>query len=257
MAFKSIVDYDADKYKGLFRLPNDGDSAEVIFLYEKITDAQIGPMHYISCGAYTGLVHCLESADCPACAFQLKVQEKLLVPLYNISAGEPQFFNRGSLFKEQLVRDVFNRYPNPTEYKFRITRHGAAGDRDTKYSISVLDYNDGPKYADIMAKYNIKFPEYYENIVRSVDAQTMRLWLDSSGTRNTTATYNATPRVSIPPIPVSIIDTTPEMPSVQDDDVPFSSSVVVGKDEDTTEVVSYAVSTEPTVEMVDDDEVSF
>ena len=61
-------------------------------------------------------------------------------------------------FEPQLQNDVFSRYPNPSEYVFRIRRNGAAGDVNTTYSIIAIGKNDFKSYAQILAENNIRLP---------------------------------------------------------------------------------------------------
>ena len=60
MAFKSVEQFNDDRYHGLFRLVNDGDHADVIFLYQSIKDMLVAQAHYIKSADYSGYVHCCE-----------------------------------------------------------------------------------------------------------------------------------------------------------------------------------------------------
>ena len=126
-----------ERYGNMFLLRNDGDSADVIFLYQSIDDALVADVHYIKSSSYSGYVHCC-GRGCPACAKGIRIQNKLFIPLYNISANEVQFFDRSIRFENVLNNAVFSRFPNPSEFVFRITRHGAAGSMDTTYDISAV-----------------------------------------------------------------------------------------------------------------------
>lgn len=200
MAFKKVSEYNAEKYDGLFRLPNDKDSADVVFLYQSINDVLVADVHYIKSNDYSGYVHCT-GKGCPACAKGIRTQTKLFIPLYNMTDGEVQFFDRSMKFEPQLHSDVFARFPNPSEIVFTITRHGAAGDINTNYSIAAIGRNETLPFFDILKNHNVKFPDYYNNICRDVDAATMSKWLSDSGNSSDYSSdlpnYEVTPRAPV------------------------------------------------------------
>lgn len=167
MAFKTMSQYNEEKFGGLFLLRNDQDFADVIFLYRSSEDALIADTHYIKSSDYTGYVHCC-GKGCAACGKGIRVQTKLFIPLYNIQAHEVQFWDRNVRFESQLVNDVFSRYPDPSGFVFRIQRHGAAGDINTTYSITAIGKNIDLPYTKILADNNIIMPDYYENVCKSI-----------------------------------------------------------------------------------------
>ena len=65
MAFKTAREYNEDRFGGLFLLRNDGDYADVIFLYRSLDDVLIADTHYIKSADYSGYVHCC-GRGCPA-----------------------------------------------------------------------------------------------------------------------------------------------------------------------------------------------
>ena len=200
MAFKSVEQFNDDRYHGVFRLINDGDHADVIFLYQSMKDMLVAQAHYIKSSEYSGYVHCCEQG-CPACSKGIRVQTKLFIPVYNIDADEIQFWDRTMKFEPQLQSDVFKFCANPTDYVFRITRVGAHGDINTRYTISMVANNTIAPYAEVMAKNNATFPAYYENIVKDVNATVLNAWLATSDNAavntSTLPDYVATPRVDI------------------------------------------------------------
>jgi len=109
MAFKTVKTYNEEKFGGLFLLRNDGDFADVVFLYQSIDDVLVADTHYIKSSEYTGYVHCCGSG-CPACAKGIRVQTKLFIPLYNIQDHEIQFWDRTMRFEPQLNQDVFSNH---------------------------------------------------------------------------------------------------------------------------------------------------
>lgn len=198
MAFKSVKSYNEERFGGYFLLRNDGDYADVIFLYQGVEDVLVADVHYIKSPDYSGYVHCC-GRGCPACAKGIRTQTKLFIPLFNIAANEIQFFDRTMKFEPQLQQDVFSKYPNPSEYVFRITRHGVAGDVNTTYSIQAIGKNTQMPYAQILVEHNATMPEYYNTICRELTEVEMKHMLDSSDTTNGYSpnqeySYNAVPR---------------------------------------------------------------
>lgn len=216
MAFKKVNDYNEEKFGGLFLLRNDGDSADVVFLYQSIDDVLVADVHYIKSADYSGYVHCCGGHSCPACNKGIRTQTKLFIPMYNINEDEIQFFDRSMRFEPQLQQDVFANYPNPSEFVFRITRHGAAGSVDTTYEIQAVGKNTFKPYAQILAEKGAVMPDYYNTICRDVDQYTLQSMLDSSNKANNSYSpegeyhYNAVPRgASSTPVSSQPIVATP------------------------------------------------
>lgn len=166
MAFKSLKLYNEERFSNLFLLRDDGDYADVVFLYQSVDDAMVVDTHYIKSAEYSGYVQCC-GRNCPACAKGIKVQSKLFIPLYNIFENKVEIWDRGIRFSNQFLRDVFNHYPNPSEFVFRITRHGVAGSMDTQYSIMNVGRNAGYSYDSIIEAHNVKFPDIYYEICKN------------------------------------------------------------------------------------------
>lgn len=201
MAFKSVKTYNEERFGGYFLLRNDGDYADVVFLYQGVEDVLVADVHYIKSPDYSGYVHCCQKG-CPACAKGIRTQTKLFIPVYNIAADEIQFFDRTMKFEPQLQQDVFSKYPNPSEYVFRITRHGAAGSVDTTYEIMAIGKNNSMPYAQILAQHNATMPEYYNTICRDLTAPELKAMIDlgehaaNGYSPNQEYSYNAVPRSS-------------------------------------------------------------
>ena len=195
MGFKSALDYNEERYGNLFTLRNDKDFADVIFLYQSVRDVLVADVHYIKSADYSGYAHCC-GKGCPACAKGIRVQNKLFIPLYNITNRKIEFFDRSTRFENQLMTDVFDKYPNPSEYVFRITRNGEAGSQDTRYVIQAVAKNSSMPYAKILADNNAKMPDYYENVCKDLSPSALQDLL--SGGQAPTEEYNyiPTPRAS-------------------------------------------------------------
>lgn len=234
MAFRSMKEYNETKYKNWFVLRNDKDFADVIFLYRNYSDVLIADAHYVKSDEYSGYVQCC-GRGCPACSKGIRVQQKLFIPLYNISADEIQFWDRNMTFENQLNNDVFDKYPDPSNYVFRITRSGAYRDINTTYSIQAVGRNTAQPYEDILKKFNATMPEYYDVICKDYSPDKLSQLLinptSNSSVSSDLPTYTVTPRVSVnasspSPIPETH-DVFPEEPSVDsmipsDDEPPFN-----------------------------------
>lgn len=209
MAFKTLEQYNEEKYGGWFILKNDGDYADVIFLYPSCREVLVADTHYVKSPDYNGYVHCC-GHGCPACAKNIRVQTKLFIPMYNLTDGEIQFWDRSARFETHLSDMVFSKYPNPADYVFRITRHGEAGSMDTKYEITAIARNSANPYSKILADNKITFPEGYEAICKSLSATDMYKMLNASQSPESLSNlpdYQVTPRgagaapASLPPVP--------------------------------------------------------
>lgn len=199
-----MVQYNEERFGGLFQLRNDGEYADVIFLYQDVTDVLVAETHYIKSADYNGYVHCL-GRGCPACAKNIRTQTKLFVPMYNIQQNEIQFWDRTMYFEQQLMSDVFQKFSNPSEYVFRITRHGVARDVNTHYSITAIGKNTMKPYAQILAENNATMPEYYSNVCKEVTLGELTAMLNADAAPAATGgfqqAYQATPRQTTPVAP--------------------------------------------------------
>lgn len=215
MGFKTVAQYNEERFGGFFLLRNDGDYADVIFLYQSVDDALVADVHYIKSAEYTGYIHCAERG-CPACAKGIRTQPKLFIPLYNIEAGEIQFFDRSTRFEAQLKHDVFDKFTDPSQYVFRITRHGVARSVDTTYEITAIGKNTVKSYHQILAENNAIMPDYYSNICKEFTIPEIQNLLSDgassySANDDYSATYGAQPRQARP-----VVQEPPQMetPSV-------------------------------------------
>lgn len=242
MAFKTMTQYDEERFGGFFLLRNDGDYADVIFLYRNKDDVLIGDVHYIKTPDYTGYVHCTER-NCPACEKGIRVQSKLFIPLYNITDGEIQFWDRSTRFENQLVQDVFSKYPNPSEFVFRIQRQGAAGDINTKYNIWAVGKNKLMDYNQILLTNNATMPDAYENICKTYCSTELHSILNTSANSSTSYEANSIPDYQVTPrVPMNDMDIpdvpdfgVPEVSHSIGDDLPEFTSENLSASEDVTD----------------------
>ena len=230
MAFKSVEQYNEERFGSFFLLRDDGDYADVIFLYEKPEDMLVAEVHYVKSPIYSGYVHCC-GRGCPACEKKIRVQTKLFIPVYNIEADEIQFFDRGIRFEPQMQRDVFRHYPNPSQVVWRITRHGAAGSIDTYYTIAAVGRNSIGTYPEILAKFNAAMPDYYSNVCKEFSASELRDMLNTSSEEASASDISSLPEFNVSPrIPVSTASISVDAAAVTD--VMMNIPTISDKDDD-------------------------
>lgn len=213
MAFKKMKDFNEERFGNMFLLRNDGDSADVIFLYRSFDDVLEADVHYIKSADFNGYVHCC-GRGCPVCAKGgIRVQQKIFIPVYNITEGELQFWDRSTRFENQLSSDIFSKYANPCNFVFRITRHGAAGSIDTTYSIMAVGKNTDPslQYSQILADHNTSLPEHYDTICKDFSIAELNSILAATASYSNSAAstgsipdYQVTPRAAKPAAAVEI-----------------------------------------------------
>lgn len=221
MGFKSIVDYNKDKNKNFFVLPDDGDTADVIFLYTSINDVLEADAHYIKSSEYSGYVHCLEKG-CPACAKGIRIQPKVFIPMYVVSingesTNEIQMWDRTPIMEAQLKSDIFNNFPNPSEYVFRVTRHGERGDRETRYEIQVVGKNTSlTRDAILQASGFADYQSAFDLAIKELSVSEMQRMLSEPEADSTTPyQFTPTPRQSVESAVADMNVPEVAMPSVE------------------------------------------
>lgn len=198
MAFKQISQYVEEKNGVFFTLPNDNDSADVIFLYQSINDVLVADVHYISSKGYNGYAHCLGD-NCPACNYPTKTgrgirkQSSIFIPLYNIQKRKVEFWDRTPKFENVLQQSVFKNFPNPSEYVFRITRHGQPRDPATRYEVKAISRNADYPYAQILADFNMVMPDSYSLACKELTYEEMDKYLNSDTPSDLPNAYNYVP----------------------------------------------------------------
>ena len=246
MAFKTVEQFNDDKYRNKFVITEDKESADVVFLYQSYRDMLVADVHYIKSANYSGYVHCCGSG-CPVCAVKkadgtqaIRTQTKIFIPVYNINKRNPdnpdetgviEFWDRTPKFEQQFKHDTFDSYPNPSEYVFKVIRHGVANDINTRYEIRAIGRNvvPGMSYQEILDRFHATMPAYYENIVKSFSISELSEMMQAQNTEAGTVTqdYVPVPRAgyqsSIPNTYVNAADAVnsfSEVPTV--DDTPIS-----------------------------------
>ena len=98
MAFKTVNQFNKERgYENYFTLRNDGDTADVIFLYRSTDDVLVADAHYIKSENYAGYIHCC-GRGCPACGKGISVRNKLFVPMYDLACNKIVFWDRNMFF---------------------------------------------------------------------------------------------------------------------------------------------------------------
>ena len=233
MAFKTVDQFNKERgYDNYFTLRNDKEYADVIFLYRGTSDVLVAEAHYIKSENYSGYVHCC-GRGCPACGKGIPVRNKLFIPMYNLTTNKIEFWDRNMSFENQLNQEVFMRYPNPSDYVFRITRNGQPRDVNTTYQIQVVGKNTTMPYDMILNKFHTSVPEVYNLIIREVGIGELNSMLNPATTatnpQNITSSYSTelpsyqvTPRPAYNPsadMTSSSVDSIED--SADDNDVPF------------------------------------
>lgn len=238
MGFKSVEQYNEERFGGFFLLRNDGDYKDVIFLYQSVNDVLIADVHYIKSAEYSGYCHCT-GRGCPVCGHGIRVQTKLFIPIYDIQEDEIVFWDRNGRFEQQFMADVINKYSNPSEIVFRITRKGEAGSVDTKYTITAIGKNTSMSYASILASKNIQLPDYYSTVCKDYPAQKLKDLLSSdsgSDAAGALGEYNATPRVPVPNTNSGMNAAGATSNMITNDPANSSSSIIVPDSDDEDDV---------------------
>ena len=241
MAFRTLAEYNDERNRIFFKLDNDGDFADVIFMYRNLNDVLLADAHYIKSSEYSGYIHCC-GEGCPACERGIRVQTKIFVPVLLLAKNgetfenpEIKYFDRTSYFKDQIMSDIFNVSPNPSDCVFRIIRHGVARDTDTRYEIRAVGLNTAGKgtgmshYDAILAKCGTSMPEDYERVIKKYPIYRLSELFskprENSAEVSNLSEYPVTPRVTVPTPTVQPVDTImPPISTVVDAQV--SSEVV-------------------------------
>lgn len=259
MAFKSIEAFNDDRYRYSFRMMRDGETAKVIFLYRSKADMMIGSTHHIMTPSYKGYVDCCEYG-CPACARGIRRDSgKIFIPLYNLETNKIEFWDKNQSFEYHMDRMVFDKYPNPSEYVFTITRHGEYRAEKVTYDIEASYLNEFMTYDQILEKYNtILVPQteadikrtYYQNICRTYSIPELDKLLNENPAtpKESLQAYTATPRAGfVPTMPETFVDSS----SLVEDNSPTDDIPVMPTSEPV--VADTADTSDATVTDTDDD----
>lgn len=174
---------DADNYGGsggkFFSLKNNGDTANVRFMYDTIDDVQGTAVHEVEIDGRRVMVDCLREyhqpvTDCPFCAAKIAQKAKLFISVYNIDDDACQVWERGAKTYMQKLSSLCARHGAPLyATPFEIERQGKPGDNRTDYTF----YNnpaDDTRLEDLPEPLDI----YEEGIVLKKTPEEMEYFLD-------------------------------------------------------------------------------
>lgn len=136
-----------------FKLPDDGDTAQVRFLLEDQEDLNqcYVNTHKIKLGKNAKFpnwnVSCLREnyndsvKDCPFCEAGISSSVKVFLPLYNLDTDRFEFWERSKAYIPKMTKRM-TKYQDFPSHIFEIEREGAEGDKSTTYTISEVDEDD-------------------------------------------------------------------------------------------------------------------
>lgn len=146
---------DADKYTAseYFGLKNDGDFAEVRFLYNSFDDIYREIVHSVKVRQSNGKdyekhVDCLREfhepvEKCPFCEAGLPQISRLCLQVYNIVLNKVQVWERSNKYFDELKAKLSRRIKgNLCANIIEISRIGEAGSMQTKYDVAVVQSDE-------------------------------------------------------------------------------------------------------------------
>lgn len=145
---------------GFFQLKDDGDTAEVRFMYETIDDVQLDILHSVDTGkknkygsTVKQYVDCLRTYKdpvdaCPFCREGKPQLARLIIPIYDINQNKTLIWDRGRKYFKKFTK-MSSRYPNLVSQVFEIERDGESGDKQTEYTFEAVGQPDDTTLADL------------------------------------------------------------------------------------------------------------
>jgi len=175
-----VDNYGGSGAKSFFQLKNDGDVANVRFMYNGLEDIKGYAVHEITLGDKKASVNCLRAynepkSKCPFCEAGNLQRAKLYLALYDVDEGEVRIWERGKTFA-QKVSSICSRYAKAdsplVSHTFDIERHGKPKDTSTTYEVYETG-RDNTRLEDLP-----EVPEILGNIVLDKTADDMIYYLD-------------------------------------------------------------------------------
>jgi len=164
---------------GYFGLANDGNVAQVRFLYNGIDDVEGLSVHQVQVNEKKRYVNCLRSYGdpldvCPFCREKKATSAKLFIPVYNVDEDKIQIWERGKTFFQKMS-GLCSRYSNSdnplVSHIFEIERHGKRGDTSTTYEIYEQSQDD-----TVLEDFDV--PETVGGVVLDKTAEDMEYFLE-------------------------------------------------------------------------------
>ena len=125
-----------------FSLKNDGDVANVRFMYNSIEDVGGYAVHKVKVGDRERYVNCLREYNepidkCPFCKAGIQQKVRMFIPLYDNDDNTTKVWERGKQFYPELVSQSARYVKDEplVSHTFDIERRGRAGDQRTTYGL--------------------------------------------------------------------------------------------------------------------------
>ena len=183
ISLDEIDNYGVSNSGAYFQLKDDGDRANVRFLYEGPETIQPYVVHEVETGEYdekgkpkTRYVNCLRNYNdpidvCPLCAKGYKQVPKLFLKLYNEDVNECQIWERGKTFASRMSNLAAHFNPLVNEI-VEISRLGKKGDTQTRYEflpienspVNIEDYECAEPLGTIILDKTAEELEEYLNV---------------------------------------------------------------------------------------------
>ena len=139
----NIDNYGNSTQSSYFVLKEDGEVANVRFMYNGLEDIEFYAVHEVEVGDKRRYVNCLRAYNepinnCPLCASHNAQLAKFFIPLYDTDSQEVKIWERGKKFQGKLT-GLCARYASSdtplVAHTFDIERHGKKGDTSTTYEV--------------------------------------------------------------------------------------------------------------------------
>lgn len=151
---------------GYFSLKNDGDSAKVKFMYDKVSDIETYAVHEVQVNGFTRHVDCLKDAEgngvCPFCEKGVKLTARTFFKLYNVDKDAVEIWDCG-IKRAPVIENMLSmsQAPKLVNGCYEIVRHGKAKATDTTYELKWKGNDDItleelPNPPEIYSKYVLK-----------------------------------------------------------------------------------------------------
>lgn len=175
-----VDNYGSSGSGSFFSLKDDGDVAQVRFMYNNMEDVVGYAVHEVEIDGKKRYVNCLRAynepkSKCPFCNSNSFQKAKLYIPLYDIEADEVKIWERGKNFfpKMSSICARYSKADTPlVSHTFDIERRGKKGDTSTTYEI----YETGCD--DTILEDLPEVPEVLGTIILDKSAEEMEYFLD-------------------------------------------------------------------------------
>jgi hypothetical protein len=143
---QTAENYGSNGNSSFFVLKDDGDKAQVRFLYNGMSDIEGYAVHRVALGDTERYVNCLREYNeplekCPFCAAQMPITARLFLKLYNEDAKECQIWERSKSYYSTLS-GYATRYKPLCNEVIEIERHGKKGDKQTTYQFFPIENSE-------------------------------------------------------------------------------------------------------------------